>query len=288
MNILWIGCGNMGGAMLQAWLPLLESTGQEVWILRLSKAQLSKLEARKDYPRLRQRIHLLPDFAGLQAVSGTLREAGKKFDFIVLGMKPQVIREQIHKFVSFDENSLWLTIAAGLSLSWYRQYKADLRMLRMMPNLGVQVGQSASLLYQESDLVLSRHEQNLWQQLSRNLGTLIRCRSEEQLDNATPITGSGPAYFYLLTEILQAELQKQGFNVLEAAQLARATFLGSAAYLKDCIHADGVSVASLRQAVTSKGGVTEAALAVLSPQLRNSLEQAIISGIVRNRELQNG
>ena len=277
MKVLVLGCGNMAGAMLRSWLPFLQHTGPEFWILRMAKGQQQKLKA---YSR---QLHLVSCFAELQATE-------QQFDLIILGMKPQVIREQMENCLCLDRNNLWLTMAAGLPLSWYRERKAGLRILRIMPNLGAQVAQSASLLYKEPDLVLSLAEQGLIEQLVKSIGTAVWCHTESQLDNATPITGSGPAYFYLLTEALQAELEKQGFAAQEAAGLAMTTFLGAAAYLSD-MQGESMQVdlvARLRQAVTSKAGVTEAALSVLSPPLMAGFAQAVGRGIQRNRELQCG
>ncbi|WGK68477.1 pyrroline-5-carboxylate reductase dimerization domain-containing protein [Candidatus Haliotispira prima] len=303
MNILLLGCGNMGGAMLRTWLPLVAENWREVWILRISEQSRAKLEATEEYASVAERFHFVSSFAELRLWA---EQRQLHFSLIVLGMKPQVIQEEMHNCLAFDRNSLWLTMAAGLPLSWYRERKADLRIVRIMPNLGAQVGGSASLLYLEPDLELSQGEEELVVQLAHSIGPFVRCDSEARLDNATPVTGSGPAYFYLLTELLQLELEKQGFDAEAACRLAEATFLGAATCLADARRqarenrsaiapgagTDSVGgpcdlAAQMRRAVTSKAGVTEAALSVLTPKLQSSFALAVKRGIERNRELQN-
>ncbi len=279
MKVLLLGCGNMGGAMLQACLPLLENIWQEVWVLRMAENQRRKLERHSDYSHLASKIHLASTFIELDATE-------QQFDLIILGMKPQIIREQMENCILFDNNSLWFTMAAGLPLSWYKKYKPNLRILRIMPNLGAQVGQGANLFYKEPTLTLNLTEQLSIEQLTQNIGVSVWCDKETQLDNATVVTGSGPAYFYLLTEALQLELEKQGFSLKQASTLAEASFLGAAAYLADMQEFDQPNLAGhLREAVTSKAGITEAALSVLSPQLMASFAEAVVCGIERNEEL---
>ena len=274
----------MAGAILQAWLPLVEHMEHEIWILRMAELQKKKLKENSVYQRIASKIYLFKDFSALYAVES-------HFDLILLGMKPQVLHSEMEKYICLDNNNLWLTMAAGLPLSWYYQYKASLRILRIMPNLGAQVGQSASLCYKPSKFLFNSLEKDLLEQLMQSIGQVIWCATESQLDSATPITGSGPAYFYLLLEALQIELKKQGFTSEEAGQLAQTTFKGAASYFVEQTQQDVFEfdlAARLRQAVTSKGGVTEAAISLLRPKLLDSLAQAIDCGIRRNRELQHG
>ena len=289
MNVLFLGCGNMGGAMLQAWLPLAEQTWAELWILRISKQQREMLENRREYAALRRRFHFVSSFAELEAYAA--QYGMPHFAQIILGLKPQVIEREFVRCLNFGRNSLWLTMAAALPLSWYQRHKPGLRILRIMPNLGARLGQSASLLYREPDLALSVEEESLLTALVQALGSFAWCESEAQLDGATPITGSGPAYYYLLTELLAQELQKCGFDFAAASELAEAVFLGAAAYLQEFRQSGNNDFAHslpsiLRGAVTSKAGVTEAALSVLQPALQNAIAEAVLHGVARGRELQ--
>ena len=282
----------MAGAMLQACFSLIGNSWKEVWILRISEGQRQKLLTHSDYTQAAPHIRLVSSLSELQR---SVDEKSLRFTLIILGMKPQVIRKQLKACLPLGHGSLWLTMAAGLPLSWYKAYQQDLRIIRLMPNLGAQVGQGANLLYADERLQPSAAEKEIINTLVHRIGKAVWCKNEAQLDNATPVTGSGPAYFYLLTELLQLELQKRGFAPHEAANLAEATFLGAAAYLADtklkepamsAVTDDSCNLAArLRQAVTSKAGVTEAALSVLEPQLQAALAQAIDRGIQRNGEL---
>ncbi len=295
MNVLFLGCGNMGGAMLEAWLPLLGRDWQEVWLLRMACEQRRKLEATPGYALLDRHFHHAASFAELEQA---VRKRGTHFSLIVLGMKPQVIHREFGNCLAFGRDGcLWLSMAAGLPVAWYNHYghsgqpvgKSGLRLVRIMPNLGARLGRSASLLYKAPELELSPAEKLLLEKLARGLGCFVWCEAEAQLDNATAITGSGPAYFYLLTELLQKELEKQGFAAEAARQLAEATFLGSAAYLADQQQEESEGLASrLRGAVSSRAGVTEAALSLLMPEFEHAVAAAVERGIARARELRDG
>lgn len=293
MNVLFLGCGNMGGAMLQAWLPLAEQTWAQLWILRISGQQRQMLESRSEYAALAGCFHFVSSFAELDEYAA--QHGMPHFAQIILGLKPQVIEREFVRCLNFDRNSLWLTMAAALPLSWYQQHKPGLRIVRIMPNLGAKAGQSASLLYREPDLALDAGEEKLLARLVRALGAFAWCESEAQLDSATPITGSGPAYYYLLTELLEQELQKCGFAAAAASTLAEAVFLGAAAYLHEFRQSEKPAEkhdradslpSSLRGAVTSKAGVTEAALLHLGPALQDAMAQAVLRGVERVRALQ--
>ena len=291
MNVLFLGCGNMGGAMLQAWLPLAEQTWAELWILRISKQQRELLENRSEYAALSGRFHFVSSFAELN--ESLVQRGSLHFAQIILGLKPQVIEREFINCLNFESNSLWLTMAAALPVSWYKMHKPGLRILRIMPNLGARLGQGASLLYREPGLALSVEEESLLTALVQALGAFAWCENEAQLDGATPITGSGPAYYYLLTELLAQELQKCGFAADAASELAEAVFLGAAAYLQEfrqsgaALQKPAAGLPSiLRRAVTSKAGVTEAALSVLQPALQNAIAEAVLHGVARGRELQ--
>jgi pyrroline-5-carboxylate reductase len=103
---------------------------------------------------------------------------------------------------------------------------------------------------------------------------------EDHLDVLTPISGCGPAYFFLLAEIMVEEAVKLGLDLKTAHAIVRGVFIGSASLV------DSADFAFLRESVSSKGGVTEAALTIMAPEMRNLLAKSLQAATTRLKELQ--
>ena len=115
------------------------------------------------------------------------------------------------------------------------------------------------------------------------MGEVYWLEEEKQIDSATAISGSGPAYFFLLTECLSSVGEKIGLPSELANKLSRATAIGSG----ELLYQSDVSTENLRASVTSKGGTTEAALKVLlnEKQLETLVEKAVQKAYQRSKEL---
>lgn len=281
MKLLLIGCGNMSGSLLQAWLPLASKHWTEIWIVRCSIPQKRKIESGPWLEALRDRIFFVDQASDLPA--------GFSPDQILLGVKPQVVGQVMEEYLSLGQDSLWLSIAAGLPLSWYRDRFGPLRILRIMPNLGALAGRSATLVYAPENLWRNSAEQELAETLLSAFGVSFWCGTEEQLDRATPVLSSGVAYFYLLTELLEKSARDLGIPSAEARRLSEEVLIGAASFLEAEKNGEGEGgrgAAEFRAAVTSKGGVTEAALQPLLRDLPALLEEGITRGVERIRTLQ--
>lgn len=203
-----------------------------------------------------------------------------KYDFILLGFKPQQFNEMakiLGPMISREAHII--SILAGTKLQTILEKLNVSMATRIMPNTPAQFGLGASLV-SFSDKV-EDIEKELILKMIKSIGVATAC-TETELETATPFSGSGPAYFFLLTELLTKDLIGRGFSAEEAEKLCRQTFIGSARLLQE----SGLKADELRANVTSKGGVTHAAVETLKELgLEQHIHQAINNAIQRNEEL---
>jgi pyrroline-5-carboxylate reductase len=148
------------------------------------------------------------------------------------------------------------------------------KVVRVMPNLALQVGAALSGWFASS--AVSDEEKDFVKDLLKSFGDEIEVDDENKIDAITALSGSGPAYFYYLAEIIKKAAIKYGFSESQATTIASATFKGSAKLLDK-----GESAADLKQRVTSKGGTTEAALNYMA---ENDLEDIFLKAIEKARK----
>lgn len=198
----------------------------------------------------------------------------------VLAVKPQQMAVAVDR-LRFAAGSLVLSIAAGIRLDSLRNWLGtDLVLVRSMPNTPALAGAGATALYAPPQTPQTARQ--LAQRLVDSVGISCWVEREEQLDAVTALSGSGPAYFLLLTEAMAAAGEALGLARDTATALARQTLIGSGRLLE----ADSADVATLRARVTSRGGTTEAALASLEKAgLRTIIGKALSAAAQRSQEL---
>ena len=257
LRLQMIGCGNMGSALLAAWLEG-GLSAKNVSISVTSDASKQRLET--EFPGVQVHVNDMPDVNA---------------DIIVLGVKPQqmdTVTTQLEK-----RDALFLTLAAGLPLSHY----PFPRIVRAMPNTPVRVGHGVTSLVAND---ISDADRVMVDALFAPTGHAFWLKNEAQMALATAIAGSGPAYVYYLEEALTELATEMGLGAEQAALCVQHTLRGSLA-LED--HAK-LSPTALREQVTSKGGVTAAALEVLmqpNTGLKSLFKQALLANMARNKEL---
>lgn len=187
------------------------------------------------------------DIAQVQMVK-SLQEIVEICDVIFLAIKPGDLKSLKLKL----DQTLLISVLAGVSIETLSARTKAKKVVRAMPNLPIQVGKGI-VSWVASKAVTDKL---FLKYLFCSMGVEIELQQEELLHSATAISGSGPAYFFYLCERLMFEAKALGFSSDEAKKLAEMTFIGSAALLDE----SGKSAEIWRHAVTSKGGVTEAAL----------------------------
>lgn len=207
---------------------------------------------------------------------------GKAATMVVLAVKPQMMEEAIADLGTLaGPDTAFLSIAAGLSTAWLRARLGDAALvLRSMPNTPAAIGKGVTALYHGDapDAVAA-----LATQLLRAIGEVVILDDESLMDAVTAVSGSGPAYVFLLAEVMTAAGIEVGLPPALAKQLAEATVAGAGGLIAESEDAPS----QLRINVTSKGGTTAAALAVLMADdgMAPLLERAIRAARDRSVEL---
>jgi pyrroline-5-carboxylate reductase len=183
----------------------------------------------------------------------------KKFRACVVALKPQILKDEAPLLRGFAEGgAAMISIAAGTNTkSLAKAWGPRARIIRAMPNTPGAIGRGITGLYAAKGA--GAKDRKLAEKLLSALGETLWVGKESQIDAVTAVSGSGPAYLFLMVEALAQAGVAEGLPPAIAMRLARATMAGAGALLD----ADKSEAAELRRAVTSPGGTTEAALKVL-------------------------
>ena len=261
----FIGGGNMGSALIRGLLAR-----------GLAPQKISVGEA------VAERRAALANEFGVRA-TGDNREAVRGADVIVLAVKPQDMAATVRSFEDAlrPRLPLVLSIAAGIRLADIADWcGAGVPVVRAMPNRPALNGAGASALFAPAGL--SAEHRALAEQVLGASGTTVWVSDENALDVVTALSGSGPAYFFLLAELMTDAAVELGLTRDSARELAIQTMFGSGRMARD---SDG-DLARLRAEVTSKGGTTEAALRTFeASNLRGIVAAALRAAAHRAGEL---
>jgi len=263
-TIVLVGAGKMGTAMLDAWLALGLSPKQVVVIEPQPTSELSALAARG--------LTLNPPLPAVHDVAA-----------IVLAVKPQVAPTVVPTLAPLlAPDTVVLSIMAGRTLGFLAgaltQHTA---LVRAMPNTPAAIGRGITVAV--PNVQVTQRQRELVHALLAATGMVEWVDDEALMDAVTAVSGSGPAYVFLLAESLSAAGAAAGLPPELANKLARATVSGSG----ELLNRSTLDPASLRQNVTSPGGTTAAALDVLmaADGMTRLMNRAVIAATRRSREL---
>ena len=202
-------------------------------------------------------------------------------DIVVLAVKPQVMKDVCLALApALPADALIVSIAAGIPCASLARWLGDKAIVRCMPNTPALLHQGASGLYANARTSEAQREQA--DALLSAVGLVLWLDEEQQIDAVTAVSGSGPAYFFLLMEAMTAAGERLGLSAETASLLARQTALGAArmALVSD------VEPAELRRRVTSPKGTTEAAInAFQAGGFEALVEKALQAAAHRSAEL---
>ena len=215
-------------------------------------------------------------------VSNDNRTVAQRSDAVVLATKPPYIK-QVAGEIADTNPKLVISVAAGIKLANIETALAPgTPLVRSMPNQPAVLGLGMSGLV--ANAAVDSTSRELASYIAHATGELVWLESESLMDAVTAISGSGPAYFYLLLEMLEAGAIQYGFAPDIARKLAVQTGLGATALAQQ----DTGTLAELRQRVTSLGGTTEAAIASLEASgLRSIFQQALDAARQKSIDLGN-
>lgn len=235
-----------------------------------------------------RRTYLNRTFSGIQTADNLPeRKICADFDLLLVAVKPADLPEILDSArVRVPPSVVILSIAAGVTISSIkRRLGKDYKIVRAMPNLGATVGAGVSAY--AVDEHVSEEEKAKARQVLEAIGPTIDV-PENKLDAVTALSGSGPAYVFLLAEAMESAGKKLGLSREETAVLVPHTLLGAGLLLveRGSSAPGGRSAREWREAVTSKGGTTEAALEVLrNRNFVEAVEEAIEAAAKRAAHL---
>jgi pyrroline-5-carboxylate reductase len=259
--LLLIGAGRMGGALLEGWTR--NGLGPVIAVEPKPAARLRKL---KD-------VRFVADINSVKP---------QKFRAVVLALKPQILKTEAVHLASVASGVPVISIAAGTSIAFLaKALGPKARLLRAMPNTPGAIGCGITAIYASPKATAK--DKALAEKLLAALGETVWVKKETLIDAATSVSGSGPAYVFLLVEALAAAGEAEGLPRVAAEKLARATIMGAGRLLE----ADKRVPAELRRDVTSPGGTTEAALGILLADdgLRTLMKRAVTAARERATQL---
>ena len=244
-----LGCGKMGSAMLGGWLAAGAGADTDFIIIDpyFDKASLGFGD---------EGHNAIAAFTSLEAAHA----AGyRSADVMLLSVKPQMMPEALASISIIDvTDCCFISIAAGLPIAQLASMLGgDYRIIRTMPNTPAAIGKGITALI--GNAAASEADLRLAETLLAVIGKVVRVRDESELDAVTALSGSGPAYVFLLAEAMAQAGEKLGLSEELAVTLAEQTIYGAGALM----HESDETAATLRENVTSKGGTTAAALAIL-------------------------
>ena len=260
MKVTIIGLGNMGSAMVKAWLKAGAVSADD---LTFFDSDPEKLKA-------------------FSAQTGDLSKNISESDVLVLAIKPQDLSSAAERFNPLLSNkTVILSILAGVSLDKLAKHFSNTeKIVRSMPNLGALVGESMNAFVatpQTGLLELASVEK-----LLSAMGPTEKLASENLMDAWCAVAGSGPGFIVAIMEAFVAAAVQQGFSAETAKRMVVQTFFGTGALVREST----LSLEALRQSVTSKGGTTAAGLEVFnSCAVAEYINQMVLAATKRGQEL---
>lgn len=264
-TIAFIGAGNMGRSMAGGLLK--------------SGWDRARLVLADSDPQQRQAVEDLLNVRAYADNSVAVEDAG----IVVLAVKPQALKPVAEGLapVVQQKHPLIVSIAAGVRISDLERWLGgNLAIVRVMPNTPALVSSGASAMF--ANRRVSAEQRDIAESILRAVGVAVWLPREELLDVVTALSGSGPAYFFLVMEALERAAIDAGLEAATARLLTLETAYGAAKMALE----GGTDPAELRRRVTSPGGTTERAIQVLKEgRVERLFTEAIEAATARAREL---
>jgi len=261
-SILLVGCGKMGSALMTGWIAR-GTAPEDIFVVDPAG----------------------PDVPAGVSVGATIEDLPDGFvpAVVVLAVKPQVMDAVAAPYRALvGPETVFLSIAAGRTVASFEDLLgSEAAIVRAMPNTPAAVGRGITVLFANPHV--AAHQREMCESLLAAVGQVAWIEDEALMDAVTGVSGSGPAYVFHLVEAMAAAGEAAGLSPDLAMQLARATVAGSGELLAQSPD----DAATLRENVTSPGGTTAAALAILmrDDALTRLMTDAIGRATERSREL---
>ena len=260
-----IGTGNMGDALVSGLIGSGSAKPKNIICSDVSKEKLDQIKSRYK----------------VRTTASNLKAASEA-NVIIYAVKPQLMASVLLETASkLDLSKLVISIAAGVPLAAMEScIEKDLRLIRVMPNIAAAVKEAATVI--AAGAHATKEDVKLALEIFNSIGTCIYLKENYLMDAVTGLSGSGPAYIFLIVDALADAGVKMGLSRQESLFLAAQTVLGAAKLLIETQEHPG----QLKDKVTSPGGTAIAGLATLeSGGLRTTLINAVEAATNRSKEL---
>ncbi|HWU27892.1 MAG TPA: pyrroline-5-carboxylate reductase [Microbacterium sp.] len=272
-SLAFLGAGSMGGAILQG--VVASGVPVDGGIVATN--------------RTREKADALAGLSGVRSISlaenpAGNREAAASARIVLIGVKPVMVPDLLREIAPvLREDAIVVSLAAGVTLDTFADVLgAGVHSIRSMPNTPATVGRAVTGI--AAGASATSEDMALVRALFETVGAVIEV-PESQIDPLSTVSGSGPAYVFLLIEELTKAASGMGFSDADARLMAEQTFIGAAALLE----ASGEDPAELRRRVTSPKGTTERAVAVMQDaHLDDMFARATAAALARAKELAAG
>jgi pyrroline-5-carboxylate reductase len=264
MKLSLIGAGNLGRALTRGWITSGVVAPENI------TATDRMPEARATF----QALH--PALRWAETIPTAVAEA----DVVLWAVKPQQIHEALPEGDSAPDSCVFISVCAGVPLAKLEKLAgAERRIVRAMPNTPALVGEGVTAL--TGNPVCSPSDLDRARSLFEAVGLVVMV-AEKEMNAVTALSGSGPAFFYLLIEQMARAARENGLESSEALRMAAQTARGAARMILET----GTPPRELMAQVTSKGGTTEAGLKVLdTPRTHSLIDETIAAAAKRSEEL---
>ena len=270
LKILLIGCGKMGGSLLEG---IVKSDNFDGMVDVIEPVIQDSFK--EDFKE--SKVNFYSDIRE--------NKDAINYDLIIIATKPNIYEEIFNGLKNnliINDETLIVSILAGIRISKIEEIVGSIPIIRAMPNIAASVLEGMTALIGNKKIT---HEDILNADLIFELiGEKMWLKNEAQMDSFTAISGSGPAYFFFFTECLKNIAIEEGFTEDEANKISQQIIIGSGKLVKD----SGIDPKELRENVTSPNGTTEAGLKVLADNktgLLDRLKQAIMEAKNRSIEI---
>lgn len=265
ISVALVGAGSMGGALLKGWLANKTIIAARSAVFDPGAGDAMKMLCAE---------HELPLNPSIDSVTP---------DVLVLAVKPQIAPAVLPEYSKLARDAICLSVMAGKSIASISSLLGNAnRVCRVMPNLPAAIGKGVSGLFAPN--TIEPHGRKQIEALISAAGETVWVERENHIDFVTAISGSGPAYFFLLTEALAEVGASLGLDQSASRKLALATFTGAGALME----AETRTIEEMRKAVMSPGGTTEAALRVFDGDehhMRTLVQEAVAAAATRAGQL---
>lgn len=214
------------------------------------------------------------------AVSTQNSTVAEQSDVLILAVKPNLIESVLNEIKpALEPQKIVVSVAAGILISQMSKWSGHKKIVRTMPNTPVQVGMGFTAWYSKN---LSKQEKLLVKQILSSTGEEMELDKEAAMDDIGTLSGCGPAYVFYFLEAMENAAIKFGFSKKESKQICLQTFAGAIQLAKN----SNENFAQLRENVTSKGGVTHAAITHMENNgVKKIFQEAILKAKKRTLEL---